>query len=134
MSQFKELTQEMTNIKNLLKKEGKKLLEQEFQEVFNLIPDLYAISWTQGTPSFNDGDPCYFSVDEIFAYKSNDNYEEDSAWDIPEDQSKSLDDLVRAFGQNEELLEIIYGNGSKIVIKRTETGIETEVEDWDCGY
>lgn len=30
------------------------------------FPELEAISWTQYTPGFNDGDPCYFQLGEIY--------------------------------------------------------------------
>lgn len=51
-----------------LREEIKTQLETELtgvlQEYINRVPGLLAVHWTQGTPSFNDGDPCHFSVGE----------------------------------------------------------------------
>jgi|CXWL01.1.fsa_nt_gi hypothetical protein len=143
MPKFKELTKSLSDIKQQLRTEGETLLAQEFQEVFDKTPGLYAIHWTQGTPGFNDGDPCYFSVHEICAYESKEKFDqgqdegdpEEFAWDIPKDQAKPFNDLIKALGENEELLEIVYGDNQSITITRKKDGsIKTETEEWDMGY
>lgn len=45
-----------------VKKLGRKGVSQGLGE---LIPEGYVLAWTQGTPSFNDGDPCTFSMHSI---------------------------------------------------------------------
>lgn len=37
-----------------------------FQEVFNLVPQLHEITWSQYTPYFNDGDTCTFGIREVY--------------------------------------------------------------------
>lgn len=37
---------------------------QLFKSIFEKYPMVSSISWRQGTPSFNDGEPCTFSVHE----------------------------------------------------------------------
>jgi len=39
-----------------------KNLEKAFQELFDTYPQLTAFDWRQYVPSFNDGDACYFTV------------------------------------------------------------------------
>lgn len=39
-------------------------LKAVFKEFFDETPEIKVIKWTQYTPYFNDGDPCYFSVHE----------------------------------------------------------------------
>jgi hypothetical protein len=38
-----------------------------FDEFFEKYPKIKIVKWNQYTPYFNDGDPCTFRVDEIFA-------------------------------------------------------------------
>ena len=37
-------------------------MQTSFAELQQLAPEIQRVSWTQGTPSFNDGEPCYFSI------------------------------------------------------------------------
>jgi hypothetical protein len=57
-------------------------LRSAFKEIFAQSPNLYMITWTQYAPYFNDGDPCEFSVHEMYAVHRNvlndENYDEDS--------------------------------------------------------
>lgn len=52
------------------KKKTNEFLFSIFKEFFERNPEVNVIYWTQYTPYFNDGDPCYFSVnfDGGFAY------------------------------------------------------------------
>ena len=54
-----------------LRKEAKAKVESIFKvtalELFVEYPDLKSISWSQYTPYFNDGDPCYFSSNHRYA-------------------------------------------------------------------
>lgn len=45
-------------------KYGKDKFESMFLDFFKRHTCVEKILWTQGTPGFNDGDPCYFSVGE----------------------------------------------------------------------
>lgn len=51
-----------------LRKEGLKIFEAAAKEVFESNPKLESFGWTQYTPNFNDGDICYFSVNEDNIY------------------------------------------------------------------
>ena len=37
-------------------------MKTSFAELQQRAPEIQRVSWTQGTPSFNDGEPCYFSI------------------------------------------------------------------------
>lgn len=39
-------------------------IQTSFVELQQQAPEIQRVSWVQGTPSFNDGEPCYFSVHE----------------------------------------------------------------------
>lgn len=45
-----------------IKERGQKALKQAFKDFFAANPEVKAVVWTQYTPYFNDGEPCYFSV------------------------------------------------------------------------
>lgn len=45
--------------------EGANLVKKEFKAVFDKYPELRAVTWSQYTPYFNDGEPCEFSVREF---------------------------------------------------------------------
>ena len=46
----------------MVKNFDKEHFREYFTDFFNLYPFITKIEWTQYTPSFNDGDPCYFSA------------------------------------------------------------------------
>lgn len=45
---------------------GKEILKKAFAAIFEKYPDVRAITWTQYTPYFNDGDACVFSVGDMW--------------------------------------------------------------------
>lgn len=45
-----------------LSKQGIAIFENAAKKIFELNPKLKSFSWTQYTPSWNDGDACYFGV------------------------------------------------------------------------
>lgn len=51
-----------------LNEDFKQSIATIFQSFFAANPEVYAFAWTQYTPYFNDGEPCEFGVNEIYAY------------------------------------------------------------------
>lgn len=51
----------------------------------DLLPEGFLLEWTQGTPSFNDGDPCRFRVESVYIGTFHEQVE-DSKYD-PDDPS-----------------------------------------------
>ncbi len=48
-----------------IKKDGKAAVTEAFKELFDKFPELGSVVWLQFTPYFNDGEPCYFRVNEL---------------------------------------------------------------------
>lgn len=55
-----------------LNEDFKESIKTIFESFFAANPEVYAFAWTQYTPYFNDGEPCEFGVNEIYAYKDTD--------------------------------------------------------------
>lgn len=62
MSELERLQKDRADYEARLKKNGKRLLKEELQSIFEAVPELETLSWRQYTPSFNDGSPCVFQV------------------------------------------------------------------------
>lgn len=64
-----ETVKEFIKKSQLLKEEARKNGEAYFkallQNLFEENPEIQMITWTQGTPGFNDGEPCTFNLHEI---------------------------------------------------------------------
>lgn len=91
----------MANEFEKTKKEISDKFEGEVTKVVNSLfekhSDLYGIRWTQGTPSFNDGEPCTFNVHDLEFFTC-DQYKE-----IKKDSEISDDDVL-----NEDWEEVSY--------------------------
>ena len=104
---------------------GQDPILQECQKYLEENPEVKAVGWYQYTPSFNDGDPCYFSVGELWETKEEDFEKDLWEWDYCKD-----DDLFSAVMSNNDLLEAAFGDDKQIVITRD--GVE--ISDYYCGY
>jgi hypothetical protein len=113
-----------------LKDEGEAALKEAFKEVFDKHPRLRSIVWTQYTPYFNDGDPCYFRVHEFDVHITGVSYEgedEEDDYSYGETlytmkQSKEQDvlDIVKSIKALEkelpdDVLESVFGDHCKVV-------------------
>ncbi len=61
----KEFDEKKSALYALVAKDGPALITKAFQDLLKDSPDV-VVYWTQGTPSFNDGDPCYFRVHDMW--------------------------------------------------------------------
>ena len=78
ISKYKESKSEL---EQLIEKEGASIVINSFQEVLKKCPEV-VVSWRQGTPAFNDGDPCRFSVHDLWiCHKDCDDYDEENSID-----------------------------------------------------
>lgn len=97
-------------------------------------PELVAISWTQYTPYFNDGDTCEFGVNDV--YFTNDPemlnehvYDWDYHWGAKDDKySEStladLKELGKALCNADQELLALFGDHVRVIV--TKDGIEVE--------
>jgi hypothetical protein len=89
-AELKSLAEELKSVLKRQQEVAQRLLEDGFQEVFNEFPDVYAITWNQYTPFFNDGDECVFRIggynilsEEAFRDEDHDRYDEMYAFSGP---------------------------------------------------
>ena len=115
------------------------------KKIFDIVPELQALSWKQYVPSFNDGEPCEFSLGELHFHFENDLTAEDddidddesgrSSYDIKHDENLSEETKTffttfdKEFNQLESVLERVFGVNQKIRISRDGTIAK---EDYDC--
>lgn len=62
IQEFKDLGKEFENTRKEFAVKIQGEFEKTVREISKNIPKSMSFSWTQFTPNFNDGDPCYFSV------------------------------------------------------------------------
>lgn len=97
-----------------------------FVPIFEKFPNVGYFSWSQFTPSFNDGDACYFGVynDEhtIVDIKGEDIEEYSDEW---ETINNYIHEVVKPF--DEEMMEKLFGEG-KIIVTPTDITID---DDYD---
>lgn len=143
--QVEDFIKRRNELKELIRKEGKNMLQDMFLEVFNETPGLEAIQWTQYTPSFNDGDPCVFSVGDP-SYKIHDptvkESEEEDADDEQDDDfqdsysiknsvlQKKLKNFEKKFEDIGDVFEDVFGDNTKITAKITNGKIKFKTEQY----
>lgn len=150
---YEELNQKMEALKNEMAEQSKIYFSAMFEE-FAEKYDFYAITWTQYTPYFNDGDECYFRVNEICLKLTEESYDDDpyecDSWIIRyygEEKSAErfgLDSItpemfaaVEAFTNfksefgkiDEDYLEMAFGNHVRVTY--TKEGKTFEVIEYD---
>ena len=106
-----------------------KQIAEALGEALRQCPEEYVqIQWTQYTPSFNDGDPCRFSVGDVYLQREDDE-EGDGDWLGRKPGMQPVADVWA--GINKDTLETAFGSGSKITVKRDGS---FEIDDYYCGY
>lgn len=106
------------------------LFHDKCSELFVQNPNVEAFRWGQYTPSFNDGDPCYFishwdsaSVKLFGVEDWHGEYEEyDEAFN--EKIDPFLKAIMNTFMVLNDEFESMFGNGSQITVTRE--GVEVE--------
>lgn len=70
-------TKSYEEAKNRLAEETKNVMLPTIRRFLNEVPEFNAVTWTQYTPYFNDGDTCRFSVNEPKFLTGNDEADDD---------------------------------------------------------
>jgi hypothetical protein len=126
-----------------LQKDGKTALQQVFKDLFAAHPNLKSVVWTQYTPYFNDGDPCYFRVREFdvnYALTEEDDpnvsdYNHgDSLYSLRESEDEAAQAAAEAVCDLEDeipqdILEATFGDHCKVVA--TPKGFDVEEHSHD---
>lgn len=111
-------------------------LKTAFKGLFAAYPNVRAIGWTQYTPYFNDGDPCVFSVNDLYVL---DHTVDEDETDIHEGVDMGWGDGPRLYPEiariaetlqasNDLLLEM-FGDHCKITV--TPAGIDVDEYEHD---
>lgn len=66
MSELDALLEELDSLHARIEATGRDALGKAFDQLFREYPEIKAITWTQYTPYFNDGDPCVFHPNDIY--------------------------------------------------------------------
>lgn len=137
--ELSKLTRENKNlVKDLIYKLPDWLKEQD---------KILAICWTQHIPSFNDGDPCVFHMNDsilitnnsLESYKEDHRNEDISLEDVLYEfdnygeygsDKKEFREIEKLIMSNVDAIKSIFGENAKVII--TENGVKSEY--YDCGY
>jgi len=79
-------------------------LKDIFTAFFEKNPQFKAISWTQYIPSFNDGDPCTFTISEPFVTTSDAASLDSSDWEYSTPEEEDDWDYAETFTAEEKWL------------------------------
>ena len=115
---------------------GKELLIVEIRAFFDRHPQVDGIRWSQFTPYFNDGEPCYFSVNEPLLLITDLTEEEQRAcddefwlgsWNYINSRRELFEDIPNVF--DEDTLRELFGDHAQVTIHR-----DGRVEVTECDH
>ncbi len=144
-SKYQELIAQTNKLQEELAEIEVAAFDEGAKEIFQKHPELNTFSWIQYAPSFNDGDPCYFSVYRdpfINGYDSSgesdgteEEDEEEQEWEFWKERREKLAPLytdVTTFLQlvSDDSLERMFGDSSRIIIRRDQKPEVDSYYDW----
>jgi mRNA-degrading endonuclease YafQ of YafQ-DinJ toxin-antitoxin module len=93
---LKVLKEDMKNLQAEMMRKLQDNFSKTLEIIFQEVPELNCIAWQQLVPYFNDGDPCEFSVDQIYAYSVFYSFENDEIfYGVSVDESiESIDSII----------------------------------------
>lgn len=126
---LKEFSLEFEQEKERFHKVGKQLIKKTLNKIFDSFPEVKSIYWHQYTPYFNDGDPCLFTIREIFASELTvdqvDNSDDGFYGGISRYNSgdhKELSAMLAIFedclGQIEDVVKAAFGDHALVIATR----------------
>jgi hypothetical protein len=122
---YKAIRKQIEDLKKESKTVAKAYLLDGLKDLFAKFPEVGGVTWTQGTPSFNDGDPCTFSsghkYPDLLALDEVDvDLEELEDMEDRTEVSQEAQDAFPAFlGEiHDDDMELIFGDGFRVTIDR----------------
>ena len=80
-AKYDQLISKQRELKKAFQIEAQAIFKETFKEFFEKNPVIKAITWTQYTPYFNDGDECLFTVhDPYFTNAEGEDLNDISSW------------------------------------------------------
>lgn len=144
LNQLEELNKQIEEAREKLKEVGKTAIPGAFTDIFEKYQWIEAFKIHSYTPGFNDGEPCYRSINtdepsfQIVGDKDDNwygTYDINDGDDIgvtEKEVNDASDDVAAVFDKiGEEALELIYPDNSEYIFKRDGS---MEIEDYDYGY
>lgn len=150
---FEKSTDELKAAREAMLEIGKRAIKGSLKEFMDAHPEVAKLRFQTYTPSFNDGDPCEFTIGEPMvllasqgdaadADDGDDDSDEDDdeafieSWDISktpgmESLAADLESLNDLLQNAEDAVEQVFGDGSQVTIDRDG---EAEISSYDCGY
>lgn len=138
-----ELADQLNNAQNLAKEKGKEAFKEYSLQLFNENPIIQEIRWDQYTPSFNDGDPCEFTIGDVgfllhnkqtigyYDFDEDDEFEGTKVEQHIEDHLKNIvNEFTNKIQALDTVMESLFGNNVTIIINRD--GVQ--IKEYDCGY
>jgi hypothetical protein len=138
-NQFSDLTNELKELKARMVARGKEVFKEEAVKIFENDPTLESFSWTQYTPYWCDGEPCYFGVNDYLTVEFNDGTEPLEDWDdhsakYADQQDVTSEQVESANAAHalvslipEEVMEDIFGDHVKVTVYKD----KIEVDEYD---
>lgn len=150
--EFKSIAKTISDAKEAAKEQCQARIVDLFREFWEVAPDfLTSFGWHQYTPSFNDGDPCYFCTDLYVEsmvvtvepgtfpgedYGDNGPYIMDELWELEGNDNfdtinSILEDITLVLRQiPDDLLEDLWDTNRTVIVSR-----EAITTEWyDCGH
>ena len=127
LKQFGEkLTQMKDEYKKAVQENGEAVVKEAARELFTQFPDLQGVRWTQYTPYFNDGDPCYFRYGWMEAKVQQDEDYEDtySLRESHPEMMKAVNEFEGMISGLDDALEVIFGDHAMVTVTRDEITVE----------
>jgi hypothetical protein len=132
VEEIKRKREEIKKLEKEIKEIVPNLFQEGIKDLFEKHDDLQVISWYQHTPSFNDGDPCYFSSSHDWAsvILKSDNLDEGELDDAINDEFGSRDnhivaevrDFLKTFSNNDMLN--MFDDHQRITITNGEVAVD----------
>lgn len=89
IEEYNRLQARMEELTHEFVQNNRDFLKHSFDVLQQEAPEISAVSWVQSTPSFNDGEPCYFSIHEPDFYLDDEVQEEGYIF-TPQDLERAL--------------------------------------------
>jgi hypothetical protein len=134
-----EFSKEFEEVKAEFTGRARKMFTASLKDLFENNPDLGMIEWEQYTPYFNDGDTCEFGVHQPFFIpvdvrdRTDDEDEYDYRYDCGMEENDDMKAVSRFIQNQDDLMQSLYGDHVKVVVRRDPKGIVVEVEEFDHG-
>lgn len=126
----------MDEVKKKIKEQGEQAAKSMFAEMFEKYPLVEQVEWCQGTPSFNDGDPCVFRMYDA-NFQLAEHGEFDGSWSLKyrfekkggvpkelESYGEMMDEVSGLLHSNMEVMQTLFGDGSKITVTKEKVSVE----------